>query len=90
MVVSLSGKPRLKRILHALATTPTNGRRSADDLIAAGWPERRPTKALEKAARNRLHVAIAELRSLGLRDVLVRSDDGYHLENARCAAEPPT
>jgi hypothetical protein len=29
--------------------------------------------------RNRVYVAIAELRTLGLRDVLVRSDDGYRI-----------
>jgi hypothetical protein len=48
-----------------------------DALLAAGWPGER---ILPDAATNRLYVAIATLRKLGLRDVLVRFDEGYRLD----------
>jgi len=47
------------------------------ELQEAGWPLEaiRPT-----AAANRLHVALATLRNLGLRPVLLRKDNGYLLD----------
>jgi hypothetical protein len=48
----------------------------ADGLIEAGWPGQR---MLRSAALNRLHVALATLRSLGLRDALQRDANGYRL-----------
>jgi predicted ATPase len=45
-------------------------------LVAAGWPGER---ILPAAARNRLKVAMASLRKLGLRDVLVHDGEGYFL-----------
>ena len=47
---------------------------SADDLIAAAWPGE---KMLHTAAKNRLKVHVAKLRSEGLRDVLISSSGGY-------------
>ena len=86
VLVSLASKPRLKRILHALAMASSGDpprRCTPDELVAAGWPD---GGSGDKAARNRLHVALAELRSLGLREALVKEEDGYRLENARYAA----
>jgi hypothetical protein len=48
-----------------------------DELVAAGWPGQR---VLPHAASNRLHVAIATLRSLGLRGALLRERRGYLLD----------
>lgn len=45
-------------------------------LIAAGWPGERMSPA---SGRNRLHVALATLRTLGLRPWLRRSASGYAL-----------
>jgi len=49
----------------------------ADDLIAAGWPGQR---IVPDAARNRLSVALAQLRKQGLRGVLQRTGDGWRLD----------
>ncbi|HEY8144010.1 MAG TPA: hypothetical protein VIG06_15095 [Kofleriaceae bacterium] len=50
---------------------------SADELIAAGWPGE---SIQPEAARLRLYNAIAALRSMGLRGVLVTTDAGYRLD----------
>ena len=47
-----------------------------DDLLEAGWPGER---VLPEAAANRVYVAVATMRKLGLRDVLLSRDDGYLL-----------
>ena len=49
---------------------------SVDALIAAGWPGER---MLSKAGATRVYTAIASLRRLGLRDLLLRDDRGYLL-----------
>lgn len=49
----------------------------ADTLIAAGWPGER---ILVDAARNRLGVALARLRKLGLRDQLQKTRSGWRLD----------
>jgi tetratricopeptide (TPR) repeat protein len=50
-----------------------------DQLIAAAWPGQ---KMVRSSALNRLHVAFATLRSLGLKDVLQRRGEGYLLTPA--------
>ena len=50
---------------------------SASELIAATWPD---DDLDVTAAVNRLHVAVAMLRKLGLHDILVRRIDGYCLD----------
>jgi predicted ATPase len=52
---------------------------SRDDLFDAGWPGE---KVVPYSARNRLHVAMATLRRLGLRTVLLSTDAGYLLDPA--------
>ena len=46
-------------------------------LVSVGWPDERLTR---EAAANRLYVAIATLRRLGLRDILQSRDDGWLLD----------
>lgn len=45
-----------------------------DDLLSAGWPGERP---IPPSGANRVHVALAHLRRMGLRDVIERTRDGY-------------
>lgn len=49
----------------------------APELVAAGWPNER---IADRAARNRLRVALATLRKVGLRDVLITKDGGYMID----------
>lgn len=52
---------------------------SPDVLFEAGWPG---DKSRRTAARNRVHVTLAALRQLGLREVLLRQGPGYLLDPA--------
>ncbi len=78
--VSLSTRGAARRILASLVEARLhhpgqpvqNGQ-----LIAAGWPQER---ILTAAANNRLRNAIAGLRSLGLKNILRRMDQGYLLD----------
>jgi predicted ATPase len=69
----------LWRILRALvdvrSAQPGQGL-SLQALIEVGWPGERIVAA---AAANRAYVAVATLRKLGLGELLVTGDDGYHL-----------
>ena len=80
--VDLSRRAPLRRILVALAERRRDAPGDAvglDEIVALGWPGERMGHA---AGVNRAHVALAELRKLGLRDVLVTSPDGYALTTA--------
>lgn len=59
---------------------------SRDVLIDAGWPGERMS---DKSARNRLHVALSNLRKKGLREVLLRHHDGYALGQRVRIVRPP-
>jgi len=74
----LTRRGSLKRILRALVAASKSEQVALDKdaLLAAGWPGE---KLHPDAASKRLRVAIATLRSFGLRDVLRTSDDGYFL-----------
>ena len=80
--IDLGRRGALRRILVALAqsrvTSPDRGLKQAD-LVAAGWPGER---VLVDAAATRVRVAIATLRQLGLRSMLLTRDDGYVLDPA--------
>lgn len=52
------------------------GALSMDDLFSTGWPGQRATP---NAQANRVYVAVATLKKLGLRSCLERRDDGYLL-----------
>jgi len=77
--VDLGRRGALRRILVALATRRDRGLKQSE-LVEAGWPGER---VLVDAAATRVRVAIATLRQLGLRALLVTRDDGYVLEGAR-------
>lgn len=77
--VDLHKRRALPGILRSLVTQ----RRTQDaepltvyDLIEAGWPGE---KTLPDAGAHRVYVAIDTMRKLGLRDCILRNDDGYFL-----------
>ncbi len=76
--VSLQTRPTLARVLEALVARRLAGgpNLSIGDLVRAAWPEQR---AVTDAAKNRVHVALSTLRSLGLKGIIVREDGGYRL-----------
>lgn len=78
--VDLSRRKNVRLILLELARARRDrpgAFRSTDDLIEAGWPGE---KMRADAAMKRLHTAIWTLRSLGLEEILISSDDGYALD----------
>ncbi|MCB9707162.1 MAG: FHA domain-containing protein [Myxococcales bacterium] len=75
--VELAHRRTLARILAALVAQRAAAPgvpSSVAELLAAGWPDER---VLERAGANRVHVALTALRKLGLRELLLRRDDGY-------------
>ena len=63
--VDLSRRVSLRRLLKALADHRVGhpgDTLSFDDLVAIGWPGER---IIQRAARNRLHVALSTLRRFG-------------------------
>jgi predicted ATPase len=78
--IDLARRTSLRRIVSALIehhrTNPSHAL-GHDALIAHGWPGER---LLQDAAGTRLRVAIATLRRLGLRDLIVTRDDGYLID----------
>lgn len=78
--VELTGRGTLCRLLAALLDArreDANRRLTARDLAAAGWPEDDPSA---RAVINRVYVAMSTLRSLGLRDALDRTPQGYRFD----------
>lgn len=79
-IVKLHRRRPLQRVLealvHARQRTPGSAV-SVETLIARGWPGER---VLASAGAERVYAAVATLRKLGLRDVLLRQDDGYLLD----------
>ncbi len=77
--VDLARRPTLRRIFERLVdnrVTQVDRRFTLDALFAIGWPGERidPT-----ASANRVYVAIATLRKLGLGDLLEHGPSGYRL-----------
>src|SRR5262249_9035423 len=78
--VDLGRRRNLWRVLAALAERRAQGSRApifAGALLEAAWPGEQMDI---ESGRNRVRVAIATLRDLGLRDVLVSRDGGYLLD----------
>ncbi|MCB9586002.1 MAG: tetratricopeptide repeat protein [Polyangiaceae bacterium] len=78
--MDLSARQPLRRIVAALIEQRLTGpgvSLSQDQLIEAGWPGERMTPF---AAQNRLKVALSTLRKLGLRELLLRDEQGYLLD----------
>jgi hypothetical protein len=80
--VDLSRRQSLRLLLDTLATKrheePGVGI-SADELFRAGWPGERIDW---DSANNRVRVAIATLRKMGLRELIVGGKGGYRLSPA--------
>jgi hypothetical protein len=84
--IDLRRRAALRRIV--LALIGHHGARPGEPLspaalIEAGWPGERMSTA---SGRNRLHVALATLRALGLRPWLQRCPLGYALATELCIA----
>jgi hypothetical protein len=74
--VGLERRRSLALLLDRLAAERTNGGGTlgAAPLFAAAWPGE---KAIASAAAHRVRVAVATLRKMGLRDLIVTTPDGY-------------
>jgi hypothetical protein len=74
----LAHRPALRAIVAALATAEAP--LTLDALWACGWPGER---ASAESQRNRVHVALATLRKLGLQDALVFDASGWRFDMAQ-------
>ena len=78
----LRRRPLLRRLLLELVEqrrgSPGTGI-TADRLVEAAWPGEH---ILPDAATNRLYVALARLRKMGLRDVIQSRPEGYAIDPA--------
>ena len=78
-MVTLSRRLPLRRLLAALCDAHVRAPGAAvpwRELVDAGWPDEKITP---EAARNRLQVGLATLRTMGLRDHVERDGHGYRL-----------
>ena len=66
----------VKRLLEERDRTPGEAV-SLDALFTSGWPNERVSP---DSGRSRLYMALCTLRNMGLRDVLVRQDNGYLID----------
>ncbi|MEM9691159.1 MAG: hypothetical protein AAGA56_01320, partial [Myxococcota bacterium] len=79
---SLDHRKPLQRVLRALMRARLHSPAPAlpvPRLVAQGWPGE---KILAEAGRNRVYAAVAALRRMGLRDVILREPAGYVLDPA--------
>jgi predicted ATPase len=77
--VDLFRRKTLRRLLQRLAEQHTSGADrglTVDELLAAGWPGERVSR---EAGANRVRVALATLRKLGLKSYIHSRPDGYML-----------
>jgi hypothetical protein len=80
LLISLQRRGAMRRLMLALAEARRDTPGHAitwQELLRAGWPSESPRL---DAAKNRVYVAVAQLRSMGLRDVLMSDDTGYFLD----------
>lgn len=81
--IDLRRRGPLRRIVLALADqqrVQPGKALSVADMFAAGWPQQNVNP---RAAAARVYTAMYTLRRMGLRNVLIRRDDGYLLDE-RC------
>src|SRR5262249_16267954 len=90
--IDLTRRPLLGRLLLALARRHEEARGAPlaqADLLSAGWPTEEVPRDV---GQNRLRVAIATLRRLGLGNMLITRPDAYLLQPelrvSRLPAEP--
>jgi predicted ATPase/Tfp pilus assembly protein PilF len=80
--VDLRRRKSARRIMRALADHHSQDpgiAMSTDALVEAGWPGE---SMVADAGINRVHVALNQLRKMGLKECLSRNADGYLLEPA--------
>jgi len=80
--IELGARRNLRRVLRALTDRRVESPgqpMTAEQLLARGWPGER---VLIEPGLNRVRVAIATLRRLGLRTVLKNEGEGYLLDSA--------
>ena len=80
--VSFARRKNLRRVFARLLESRLSDPGRAlplQELLEAGWPGER---VLPAAAANRVYVALATLRKMGLKDVLRSNDSGYFLDPA--------
>ncbi len=78
--VSLQRRRALRLMLRRLSRAyleQQDAPLSVEELQAAGWPGERMRP---EAGARRVYTALWELRKMGLRDFLVRTDEGYYLK----------
>lgn len=76
----LAHRPALSRLVAAFVEARERwpGRAmTVPELVERGWPGER---IVPRAAANRVYVALTTLRKLGLRDLLVRTEEGYFFD----------
>lgn len=78
--VSLSQRRALRLLLKKLAEQRLGAPGEAlplEALLKSGWPDE---KIAPEAGKSRVYMALSTLRNLGLREILLRRDDGYLLD----------
>jgi hypothetical protein len=78
--VDIAGRKALRGVLHELASARLRGPghpTAIENLLLAGWPGE---KVIKRSGCNRVYVAIATLRQLGLGDLLRKHATGYLLD----------
>jgi serine/threonine protein kinase/tetratricopeptide (TPR) repeat protein len=81
--IEVGARRQLRAILSALLRARTSAPGTAlstSEVLDAGWPGER---VLPRAGVARVYTAIKTLRDLGLREVLLSSDDGYFIDPAQ-------
>jgi len=80
--VDMRRKKAARAILNVLADHHRHQKGVAlatETLVEAGWPDE---QMVADAGINRVHVALNQLRKLGLKECIVRTSDGYLLDSA--------
>ncbi|MBL8601225.1 MAG: FHA domain-containing protein [Myxococcales bacterium] len=73
--VRVEARPTVQRLLKALLDAPEG--LSTQELLARAWPGQR---LVGDSGAHRVHVAINTLRAMGLRDALLRDEQGYRID----------
>ncbi|HSO34254.1 MAG TPA: hypothetical protein VLT33_17080 [Labilithrix sp.] len=85
--VDLTTRGPLRRVLRAVVQAHRERPRrtlSVNEVFDAAWSGE---KAEAEQRAGRVYSAISKLRRMGLRDVLVRAEDGYRLDPRVCVIE---
>lgn len=78
--VDLSRRGRIRRLLNAFVEQHQENPGqplTVYELVEAGWPDQ---VVDPESGANRVYVTISQMRKMGLRDILLNTDDGYMLD----------